>query len=221
VEWERFGAFDWGYSKPWAYGLFAVDYEGRVYFYRLLYGCKEGEYDVGTRMTDTDICRAIRDFERTEPKIRWRVADPSIWSKRPSKDGMLGPAPADNMIQEGITFVKADNQRLAGWQQIHHRLRIDDDGQPWLYIHKSLDHAWRTLSLMKESQTNPEDLETKNIEDHIADVLRYAVMTRPIRPKHTAAPDIGSFQYERRKMIRARQMATRYGIGLNTAYSRV
>jgi hypothetical protein len=221
VEWERFAAFDWGYSKPWAYGLFAVDYEGRVYFYRMLYGCKEKEPDVGMRQTDTEIARAIKELESKEPRVRWRVADPAIWSKRPDKGGMIGPSPVDNMNQEGVIFIKADNSRVTGWQQVHHRLRPDDDGQPWLFIHQSLDHVWRTLPLMKESETNPEDLETKHVEDHIADLIRYAVMTRPMKPKVATRSDIGSFQYERKKYIRAKKFAQRHGTTITNAYGRM
>jgi hypothetical protein len=220
-EWERFGAFDWGYSKPWVYGIFAVDYEGRIYLYKMYYGCKEKETDMGVRMTDTEIARAVRDIEDGEPKIRWRVADPSIWSRRQAKDGMLGPSPADNMTQDGIVFVKADNNRVNGWQQIHHRLRVDEqDGMPWLFIHKGLSHVWRTLPLMRENTKDPEDLETKNVEDHIADMVRYAVMTRPMKPKVLKRSDIGSFQYERRKYIRAKAIAQRHGISIVNAYGR-
>jgi hypothetical protein len=220
-EWERFGAFDWGYSKPWVYGLFAVDYEGRIYLYKMHYGCKEKEVDVGVRMTDTDISRVIKELEVGEPKIRWRVADPSIWSKR-QKDGMLGPSPSDNMAREGIVFVKADNNRVNGWQQMHHRLRVDEnDGQPWLFIHRSLSHVWRTLPLMVECERDPEDLETKKVEDHIADMIRYAVMTRPMKPKVLKRSDVGSFQHERRKLIKAKALAQRHGISIINAYGRV
>lgn len=220
-EWERFGAFDWGYSKPWAYGIFCVDYEGRIYLHRMHYGTKEREWDVGVRQTDTEIARVIKDLESSGPKVRWRVADPAIWSQRPQKGGMLGPSPVDNMAQDGVVFVKADNNRVTGWQQLHNRLKVDDDGQPWLFIHRSLEHVWRTLPLMKESETNPEDLATKNVEDHIADMIRYAVMTRPMRPRVAVRSDIGSFQYERRKLIRAKAFAKRHGISVVNAYGRV
>jgi hypothetical protein len=220
TEWERFGAFDWGYSKPYAYGLFAVDYDGRVYFYKLLYGCKEKENDVGVRQTDIEIARAIKDLESREPKIRWRVADPSIWSRKHLKEGMLGPSPAENMNAEGVVFIRADNSRVTGWQQIHNRLKCDEDGQPWLYIHKDIVHFWRTMPLMRQSKTDPEDLETKDIEDHIADLVRYAVMTRPMRPKVAIPIDIGSFQYERRKYLKAVAKSTRYGTTVASAYGR-
>jgi len=221
-EWERFGAFDWGYSKPWAYGLFAVDYEGRLYLYDLHYGCKPNEPDMGVRQTDSEIARTIKEFERDGPKIRWRVADPAIWSRRVAKDGMLGPSPQENMASDGVVFVKADNNRVTGWQQVHHRLKADDDdGRPWLFFHQKLEHVWRTLPLMVESERDPEDLETKNVEDHIADLIRYGVMTRPMRPKVAVRSDVGSFQYERRKYLRAKHHAMRHGISLTAAYGRV
>jgi hypothetical protein len=222
LEWERFATFDWGFAKPWVYILWAVDYEGKIYAYKMRYGCKPGEPDMGLRQTDTEIGREIRIVDQGEPKIRMRAADPSIWNKRTTKDGILGPAPVDGLMAEGLHFVKADNDRILGWQQLHHRLKIDDeDGRPGIYFHRSLDDIWRTLPLMRHSEKRPEDLETDKVEDHIPDCIRYAVMTRPIRPRMEIKPDVGSFQYERRKLIRARQMASRYGIGLSAAYGRV
>ena len=136
--------------------------------------------------------------------------------------GCWGPSPQENMSQDGVVFVKADNNRVTGWQQVHHRLKADEDeGRPWLFIHNRLDHVWRTLPLMVEKETDPEDLETKNVEDHIADLIRYGVMTRPMRPKVAVRSDVGSFQYERKKYLRAKSYATRHGMPITSAYGRV
>lgn len=222
TEWECFGAFDWGYARPWAYGLFRVDYDGRIYLDALHYAVKPNMENVGMRQTDSEIARVIRDMEaeyRVRP--RWRVAGPDIWNPKRNKDGVIGPSPADNMSMEGVTFIKADNNRIQGWQQIHHRLRVDDGGEPWFYARKSLDHFWRTMSELQEDPKNPEDITGsghKDIEDHIPEMVRYACMTRPMRPQKIVPSDMGSFQYERRKYIKAKQYAARKGISLDQAY---
>ena len=118
-------------------------------------------------------------------------------------------------------FIKADNNRIPGWQQIHHRLKLDDDGKPWLYIRDNLKHAWRTMAAMVEDPANPEDIINKDIEDHIPEMIRYAVMTRPMKPKYQAKQDKGSFQAERRKLMQAKQLAARHGINLSEAYGRL
>ena len=61
----------------------------------------------------------------------------------------------------------------------------------------------------------------KDIEDHLPEMTRYACMTRPMKPKIKLVPDTGSFQAERRKMIKARQMAARKGISIGQAYGRI
>lgn len=215
-EWERFRVFDWGYAKPFAVLWFAADYDGRLWLYREWYGCREGETDRGLKMTATEIARGIKERERGET-VRLGPADPSIWSRRPQKDGTLGISVSDEMGQEGVHWIKADNDRVLGWQQIHTRLKLDDEGQPMLRVFNSCANFWRTLPLMQEYKGNPEDTDTKG-EDHIADAVRYACMGRPLRPRPRARADFGSFQAERKKLIAARALAARRGISLSDAY---
>ena len=219
-EWETFGAFDWGYARPWAYVIFKVDFDGRLYVDKYYYGMKENMPNVGVRMTDVEIARQIKILEGME-KVRFRVAGHDIFSKRPGKDGIMGPSPAENMAAEGIFFVKADNNRIPGWQQMHNRLKLDEDGEPWLKIRRSLTHIWRTVPALQEDPNNPEDIIKKDIEDHLAEAIRYGCMTRPMRPKIAVQTDQGSFQAERRKLIKAKQLASRQGISLSEAYRKI
>jgi hypothetical protein len=223
-EWEYFGAFDWGYSSPYAYGVFAVDYEGKIYLWKLLYGAKTGgRFGVeGLRQTSPEIARNIRKLEsELGVKVRWRVAGRDIWSAKPNKDGILGPSPAEDMGREGVHFIRADNDRIRGWQQIHKRLELDPDGQPYMYFHRDINDAWRTFALMTENPNNPEDLLERGVEDHIPEMVRYAVMARPMKPKVAPRPDHNSFRAERRRYIQAKKYATRYGVPLATAYGKV
>lgn len=223
-EWETFGAFDWGYARPWAYGIFKVDFDGRMYLDKLYYGARKDteQVNLGVRMTDSEIARQIKITEGNM-KVRYRVAGADIFSRKPGRDGTLGPSPAEVMAQEGVMFVKADNNRIPGWQQIHHRLKIDEDkdGQPWLFIRRSLKDAWRTMAAMQEDPANPEDIINKDIEDHIPEMIRYGVMTRPMIPKVIGKGDKNSFQAERRKLLAAKQLAARNGVSLSEAYGRV
>lgn len=219
AEWETFGSFDWGYARPWAYGLWRVDYNGRLYLDRYHYGLKPNSENIGVRQTDTEIARAVLALEKEHNlKPRWRVAGPDIFNPKRNKDGVLGPSPAEEMGREGVHFIKADDSRIIGWQQIHHRLQLDDEGLPWLYVRRDLEHWWRTMEMLREDENNPEDVVKKDIEDHLPEMTRYAVMTRPMRPKIRLQSDTGSFQAERRKYIKAKQFAARKGISLAAAY---
>jgi hypothetical protein len=217
-EWEVYRCFDWGYSKPWCCLFFAVDYDGNLWVIREIYGSK-GDEDVGLKQTATEVARKIREVERElKRKVHIGPADPSIWSKRPQKDGTLGISVADEMGAEGIYWLKADNDRKLGWHQVHTRLATDDDGKPGLYIHNSCRHLWRTLPLLQENPNDTDDVLHKDAEDHPADTLRYGCMHRPMKPKARIAPDIGSFQAERRKYLKAKALAAKRGISIADAY---
>lgn len=220
-EWERFRTFDWGYSAPFSVGWWAVDFDGRLYRYREWYGGKDdGSGTVkGLRLSDVEIARGVREREQGE-RVKPGPADPSIWSRKRSKDGIIGPSTAEEMAKEGIHWIKADNDRIGGKRQVHHRLRMGDDGRPQIYIFHSCKDFWRTLPLLQEAPNNPEDVNTEQ-EDHCYDEVRYACMFRPVKSKPVIQPDVGSFQYERRKYIRAKQYAARHGCSLTAAYGRV
>ena len=222
-EWERFRTFDWGYSAPFSVGWWAVDYEGRLYRYREWYGGKDdGSGAVkGLKLTDVEIAREILKQERTNrERVRPGPADPSIWSARRSKDGVIGPSTAEEMSREGCHWIKADNDRIGGKRQVHARLRLQDDGRPSIHIFNTCKDFWRTFPLLREDEDNPEDVDTKQ-EDHVYDEVRYACAFRPIRPQKREASDAGSFQAERRRLIAARKESRRRGITLHEAYRRV
>ena len=217
-EWEVYRCFDWGYAKPWCCLWIAVDFDGTLWIFRELYGAK-GEEDVGVRMTATEVARRIREAEREmKRKIHIGPADPSIWSRRPQKDGTMGISVADEMGAEGIWWIKADNDRKQGWHQMHTRLSVDEEGRPGVYISKSCKALWRTLPLLQEHPTDPDDITHKNAEDHAPDCARYGLQHRPIKPKVRTAPDAGSFRRERQKYLKAKTLAQKRGISLRDAY---
>lgn len=227
-DWECYGSFDWGYARPWVYLLIRVDYDGNLWLDHCHYGAKEdnqviGSKNVGLRMTDIEIARKIREIELelNVPKPRFRVAGADIWSPKKNREGMLGPSPAEEMAREGITFIKADNNRIQGWSQIHHRLGLDDEGRPSLYIRKDLYDVWRTMQGLQSDANNPEDIPNKDIEDHIPEAIRYGCMARPMKPRVSKVADIGSFQYERRRYLKARAYAARKGTSIQDAYGRI
>lgn len=44
-DWKIYRGFDWGYSKPFSVGWFAVDHSGRIYRFKEWYGCsKRGQH---------------------------------------------------------------------------------------------------------------------------------------------------------------------------------
>ena len=227
-EWPKLMAFDWGFARPWASLYAAVDFDGVLWIYREVYGCKPGTINVGVRQTNDEICQTLRSAERE--KIQIRVADPACWSPTMRQNKVIGPSFQEDATKHGLFFLKADNDRIRGKQQLHQRLQMDNETDPrtgevtreWprLVVFNSCEHWWRTMTELRESPKNPEDVDTEQ-EDHLYDCTRYLCMSRPITPKVRHDIPSGTFAHERRRLIRAKEYARRHGVSLDAAYQRV
>jgi phage terminase large subunit len=178
-EWKIYRSYDFGYGKPFSVCWYAVDYENRAYMILELYGCT-GTANEGVRWTAAQQFDKVVEIEREHPYLKGKriqgVADPSIW------DGSKGISVAEEAEKRQLWFDKGINDRIAGWMQIHERLKFDENGYAMLYIFENCKDAIRTLPLMMYDEHKPEDLDT-DLEDHIADSLRYFCMMRPIAPR--------------------------------------
>ena len=177
--WNIMRSYDFGYNKPWSLGYWAIDYDGVMYRIMDVYGWN-GTPDEGNKWTPDEQFKYIADLERQHPMLAGRkivdsVADPAIW------DGSRGESVAETAMRYGIYFTPGDNERIAGWMQFHYRLQFDRNGYPRMYFFKNCETSRRTIPLMMYSETHPEDINTK-LEDHCPDEIRYAVMSRPIKP---------------------------------------
>ncbi len=179
--WTVWRGFDWGYTRPFSVGWYAVDHDGRMYRIRELYGCRAGEN--GNPIPNTGVCknadeiaREIRRIEREDPNLMGRhihgVADPAIYQRNG------GASIGELMEREGVFWERADNTRVAGKQQLHNRLAFDEQGIPMLYIFSTCRHFIRTLPALVYSQMDVEDVDTSG-EDHIYDECRYVCMENP------------------------------------------
>lgn len=177
--WNIMRSYDFGYNKPWSLGYWAIDYDGVMYRIMDVYGWN-GTPDEGNKWTPDEQFKYIADLERQHPMLKGRkivdsVADPAIW------DGSRGESVAETAMRYGIYFTPGDNERIAGWMQVHYRLQFDKNGYPRMYFFKNCETARRTIPLMMYSETHPEDINTK-LEDHCPDEIRYMCMSRPIKP---------------------------------------
>jgi hypothetical protein len=207
--WLRFRAGDWGSAKPFSFGWYAVASDdfiagpgiviprGALVRYREWYGIKEDaegrfEPDKGLKLTADKVGATVRVMDGPDP-IAYGVLDPSAFAQ----DG--GPSIAEMMqrgtpSQKGSTFRPADNKRvtargaMGGWDQMRGRLDGDDDGRPMLFFFSTCVHAIRTIPALQHDEDRPEDLNT-HMEDHPADEVRYACMSRPwIKPERERRP---------------------------------
>lgn len=176
--WKIYRGFDFGYSRPFSVGWYAVDHDGRMYRVRELYGCTETPNE-GVRWEPMKIAAKILEIERDDPNLKGRdiigIADPSIF------DESRGESVGAMLERGGVYFDRADNTRIAGKMQVHNRLAFDENGIPMLYVFSTCRHFIRTVPALVYSSTDVEDVDT-SAEDHIYDELRYVAMENPINP---------------------------------------
>ena len=185
--WTRVVSFDHGYTRPFSFGVWAVDEEGRLYRIKELYGCT-GRPNEGLRIDPVEQARRIREAEQNDPVLRGRViqgiADPAIFdeSRGESIAAMMERSP--NFLH----WMPGDHTRLAGKMQFHYRLAFDGEGKPMFQVFNTCKHFIRTIPNLVYDESNVEDIDTRQ-EDHIYDECRYVLMEKPISPpRRTVRP---------------------------------
>lgn len=177
--WNIIRSFDWGYNKPFSCAWWAIDYDGVMYRILELYGCTQTPNE-GVKWTKEQVFAEISRIEHEHPWLQGRkiegVADPAIFAA----DG--GESIAETGLRYGIYFIPGDNKRIPGWMQCHYRLQFDENGYSRLYVFNTCKAFIRTIPLLLYDEHKPEDLDT-DLEDHVADEWRYAMMSRPITPR--------------------------------------
>jgi hypothetical protein len=183
-EWVRFRTMDWGYAKPYAVGWYAVDFDGRLYKYRELYGYG-GKPDTGSKEDPADVAAKIMRLEAGE-KIRYAAADDAIFGGRQDNSPSIAEQFARAFGSKAVHWApvgKGPGSRKSGKLEVHHRLKwTEADPHPMLVIFNNCLHTIRTFPNMILDEKDPEDVDT-TLEDHIYDEMRYACMSRPIVPK--------------------------------------
>lgn len=185
-------AADWGFATPFCIHWVAVAGDdtqhpktgvliprGALVLYREWYGASSP--NVGLRMTAEEVAEGIVRREITE-KVSAAVLDPSAFAEGG------GPSYAERMnkillASSRQAFCRADNARVAsigklgGWDQVRARLKANS-----LFIFDTATELIRTLPSLLHDPDKAEDLDTEQ-EDHAADALRYACMSRPFITK--------------------------------------
>ena len=179
AEWRIYRGLDWGYSKPYSVGWYAVDTDGVVYRIRELYGYT-GDPDVGVKEEPAVVAERIKEIERTDPNIKGRrvtgIADPAIFAT--DKGESIG----EIMERCGVFFEKGDHTRISGKMQYHYRFSFDEQGFCRFYVFNTCKNFIRTIPNLVYDTVNVEDIDTKQ-EDHIYDECRYVLMENPITPR--------------------------------------
>lgn len=176
ADWAIWCGLDWGYSRPFSVGWYAVDHGRHMYRIREYYGCT-GTPNEGVKMEPGAVARKIKEIEADDPNLRGRtihrVGDPAIWGSDGTESiGAL-------MERERVYFERGDHARIDGKMQVHHRLAFDAQGLPRLQVFSTCKHFIRTVPALVYDESDVEDIDTDG-EDHIYDELRYVCMKNPV-----------------------------------------
>lgn len=191
--WDRLRSGDWGSASPFSFGWWAIVLDnfktpmgqwlprGCLVRYREWYGMKPGQPNVGLKLPAEKVGEGLWDRERSDPKIKDGVLDPSAFKE----DG--GPSIAERITAGSgnkIYFRGADNARvpgrgaMGGWDQMRARLIGDGDGHPMIVCFSTCTDSIRTIPVLQHDALRPEDVDTTG-EDHAGDEWRYLCMARP------------------------------------------
>lgn len=197
--WAKFISIDYGYDHLCAVYWYAVDEDGEVWIYKE-YVCRNKTYE--------EVAKKICDLTGDSEKIDYIVADPSIWAKKGSGDGLSGAEEMQNVFDledREMTLVQADNNRIIGWGIMREWLktykRKDSEGKERdhsrLHISNHLKMWWKFVPSLQRDPKKPEDVlkaTTQNTDgivsysDDPGDSTRYGLMSRPHPRKKKVEP---------------------------------
>lgn len=120
-------------------------------------------------MDAEDVGRNLLAMRDTTPD--YGVADESIWRVD------SGPSVAEKFARAKVIWQRAERERIPGWQELYRRI---DSG-----MFLAMENCTATIQAIPQvmaDENKPEDVK-KEGEDHVADMLRYACMSRPWKKK--------------------------------------
>jgi hypothetical protein len=190
--WRVTRSFDWGSSKPFSVGWWAVSdgtdatlKDGRkISFPRKTlfrigewYG-SDGRANEGLRMPAKVVAQGIL-IRETQMRIQNRVqpgpADSAIYAV--TDEASIG----QNMEVEGVFWIPADKRpgsRKNGWELMRDRMDAvaKAEDKPGFYVFNTCRDFIRTVPSIARDTRDPDDVNT-DAEDHIADDCRYMVLS--------------------------------------------
>ena len=178
--WNRFGAYDFGFNHPAAFGWFANDEDGNTYLYRTL---------IKPRLRVDQFAAELNKFEDTA-QLYPIVAGHDCWTiKGVLRDEAAPPTIAEEFARHGINLKKAVIDRVQGASQLRSYLAWKDrpNNKPRFYIFDTCMEAFECIARMIHDPDRPEDVlkvdatdGDSNSGDDAYDMIRYGLMSRPL-----------------------------------------
>lgn len=171
--WHRYRAIDYGFANYFCCLWISVDFEGNAYVYKEHY---EKQRELNYHIKRILAISGDEEYNAT-------VGDPSMWIRNPqntNRSDITAPTHmsiADIMLFGGVNVMRANNDRINGWNNIREYLDWNDEDKrkPKLKVFSNCANLIRTFPMMVHDDKRPEDLDTTG-EDHALDSLRYGLL---------------------------------------------
>lgn len=181
--WNKFGAYDYGFNHPGAFGWFANDEDGNTYMYREL---------VKAQLRVDQFAAELNKHDDTKD-LAYVVAGHDCWAKKSNTinahQGQNPPTIAEEFAAHGIHLKQAIIDRIQGASQLRSYLAWKDRpplNKPRLYMFESCTVTFDTISRMIHDPDRLEDVlkvdaldGDVNSGDDAYDMCRYGMMSRP------------------------------------------
>jgi hypothetical protein len=188
--WQVFGAFDWGFSHPWVFGLFAVNEDGDVYLVETVRGRRMRDDQILARITET-----LTRYGWAPNRLRYTVAGHDCWGEGKHD---ATPSVAERFATAGLPLTRANIKRVAGLNNLREYIAWmpvqegEDEREPAFKLMRTPNNL-RTFDRLKEMQLDPDhledalkvdaDQESGEGGDDEYDMVRYAIASRPPRAR--------------------------------------
>ena len=185
--WVKFGAFDWGFAHPYAFGVYAINEDGRIF---------KLDTVTGRHQQPDEFCMSIglrlNRIGLNFGDLRYVAAGHDIWADHKARDENV-PVIAEVMRGWGVRVVQANISRIAGLNNLRKWLQWEgtgpggDDGLPGLTFMRTDGNleCFYQLESMPADPDKPEDALKQDADlfgaggDDMYDETRYAIASRP------------------------------------------
>jgi len=178
--WNRFGAYDYGFNHPAAFGWFACDEDGNVYLYR--------EF-VKAQLRVDEYAKELNKYADTS-NLEYIVAGWDAWVQKGVIKHGSPPTVAEEFSNHGLFLRKAVIDRIQGAAQVRKFLAWQNlsngSDKPKFFIFDTCPASFDALNRMQTDPDRVEDVLKQDATegdpltgDDAYDMTRYGLMSRP------------------------------------------
>ena len=194
ANWTLFGAFDWGFNHPFAFGLFAADEDGNVFLVESVHGRRLQPDQIAHRIIESIPGYDIRGLSNI-------AAGHDCWADRKAR-GELVPTIAEQFYELGLLLDKANISRIAGVQNMRRYLTwkspSGEEFPPRFRIFRTPSNM-RVFDCLESRVSDPDNIEDilktdANDQgeggDDFYDMVRYGLASRPLNATPVQAVEV-------------------------------